>query len=179
MIDNADSIADFLRDPATYDPEGSAASAVSRLAGRNPEAKAALTTQQLEWGGFFDGRNYWPRDEMNPDAVAHRLNDPGFIMTFTWTVERYPSRMASLAFVADQPFRDELLRTMRRRLAIARAMPLAIDYLSRMRGGRPGGDGVLARIDLERRSWLGDQDAEASLETFLRAATIPLSELAP
>ena len=172
-------IADFLRDPATYDPAVSAAAAVSRLAGRNPEARTALTTQQLEWGGFFDGRNYWPRDEMNPDAVAHRLNDPGFIMTFTWTVERYPSRMASLALIADHPFRDELLRTMRRRLAIARAMPLAIDYLSRMRGGRPGGDGVLARIDLERRSWLGDADAERSLETFLRAATIPLSELAP
>jgi hypothetical protein len=172
-------IADFLRDPERYDPEVSTADAVSTLAGRNHDAKIALTTQQLEWGGFIDGRNYWPRNEMNPDAVGRRLNDPGFVMTFTWTVERYPSRMESLAFIADRPFRDELLRTMRRRLAIARVMPLAVDYLARMRGGKPGGDGVLTRIDVQRRSWLGDPDAAGSLDAFLRAAKIPLSELAP
>jgi len=168
--------ADFLRDPARYDPDASAAAAVARMAGANREAAKALETQQLEWGGFIGGRNYWPGDALNPELAASRLHDPAFVDSFTWTADRYPSRMAQLAGVADVPFRDDLLRMMRRRLAIAKAMPLAIEYLARSRAGRADASEALARIDEERHRWDGDGDARRTLERFLAAAAIPPAE---
>jgi len=69
-----------------------------------------------------------------------------------------------------------LLRIMRRRLAIAQAMPLTIDYLARVRAGRPDAAYALARIGDLRRSLDGDPDARRVLEVFLDAAAVPLTE---
>ena len=166
--------AEFLRDPAGYDPDAAAARAIAHLAGRNREAATALETQQLEWGGFIAGRNYWPRDEMNPELAADRLHDPAFVESFTWTVSRYPGRIAALEQAADAAFRDDLIRIMLRRLAIARVMPLTIDYFARLRARRPDATEVLARIADERRSWDDDPDAAHVLDLFLVAAGVPL-----
>jgi hypothetical protein len=61
-------------------------------------------------------------------------------------------------------------------LAIARAIPLSIDYLARIRAGRPDAALVLARIDDERRRWEADPDARRILERFLVEAGIPSIE---
>jgi len=167
--------AEFLNDPAPYDPDAAAARAVARLAGRDPQAAKALETQQLEWGGFVGTLNYWPRDEANPELAGDRLYDPAFVESFTWTAERYPGRIAALERAADAPFRDDLIRIMRRRLAIARVMPLTVEYFARLRARRPDAQDVLARIADERRSWDGDPDAARILDLFLVAAEVPVS----
>jgi hypothetical protein len=148
---------------------------VARLAGRNPETVKALETQQLEWGGFVGSLNYWPRDDANPELAADRLHDPAFVESFTWTVARYPGRIAALEGAADAPFRDDLIRIMRRRLAIGRVIPLTVEYLARKRAGRPDAEEVLARIATERRSWDGDPDAARILDLFLVAAEVPVT----
>ncbi len=165
-------IAEYLRDPEAYDSDAAAARAIKRLAGRDKEAATALGTQQIEWGGFL-GRNYFPRDAINPELTARRLDDPAFVDSFTWTVARYPGRMAAIGRIADEPFRKEVLRMMRRRLAIARAVPLTIEYLERVRTRRADPAQTLAKIDAERRSWQGDPDAHRELELFLAAAGVP------
>jgi hypothetical protein len=172
-------IAEFLADPGRYEPDAAAARAVARLAGRNAQAKKALETQQIEWGGFVDSLNYWPREEANPERFAHRLKDPAFVESFTWTVARYPGRIAALKAAADAPFRDDLIRIMNRRLAIARVMPLTVEYFARLRAGTPGADALLARIADERRSWSGDPDASRILDLFLHAAAVPVAPGAP
>jgi len=166
-------IADFLRDPARYDPDAATKAAVAALAGRDPAAVDALTTQQLEWGGFIGGRNYWPADALNPELAGKRLYDPAFVESFTWTVSRYPGRMEALARVEDAAFRAALLRTMDRRLAIARAVPLTVEYLARRRAARPDAAETLKLIDDERRSWDARPDARRALERFLVAAEVP------
>jgi hypothetical protein len=166
--------AEFLQDPAGYDPDAAAARAVARLAGRNPQAANALETQQLEWGGFVGSLNYWPREDANPLLAANRLYDPAFVESFTWTVARYPGRIAALEQAADAPFRDDLIRIMRRRLAIGRVMPLTVEYFARLRARRPDAQDVLARIADERRSWDGDPDAARILDLFLVAAQVPV-----
>jgi hypothetical protein len=171
--------AEYLDDPAAYDPDAATARAVARLAGRNPQAAKALETQQLEWGGFVGSLNYWPREDANPVLAADRLYDPAFVESFTWTVARYPGRIAALEQAADAPFRDDLIRIMRRRLAIGRVMPLTVDYLARKRSGRPDAEEVLARIADERRSWDGDPDASRILDLFLAAAEVPVIGATP
>jgi hypothetical protein len=166
-------IAEFLLDPAGYSANAATARAIVRLAGSDREAAGALETQQLEWGGFIEGRNYWPRDLMNPELAAESLHDPAFVDSFTWTVDRYPARMAALERLKDTAFRDDLLRIMRRRLAIARAMPLTIDYLARVRARRTDAAEALGRIEAERHSWDGDPDTRRVLERFLAAANVP------
>ena len=167
--------ADFLRDPEGYDPDAAAGRAIAKLSGPNPDAATALTTQQLEWGGFIEGRNYWPRDEMNPVVAAHRLKDPAFVESFTWTAARYPDRMAALAGLADVAFRDDLLKVMRRRLVIARAVPLTVDYLARVRAGRADADAALAPIVELRHASDDDPDAAHILDLFLAEAEVPMS----
>ena len=51
-------IADFLDDPAGYDPDASFKRAQQRLAGDDPETLEALRVQGIEWGGWVDERNY-------------------------------------------------------------------------------------------------------------------------
>jgi hypothetical protein len=168
----------FLRDPGAYDAEAEIGSAIARLAGGDRSAAGALVTQQLEWGGAVGGRNYWPRSLLNPAVAAGRLQDPAFVDSFTWTVARYPERIAALSKLKDAPFREALLKMMRRRLAIARAVPLAVDYLAKTRSGDPGAAAVLTRIGDERRSTANDADAKRVLELFLTAAGIPATPVA-
>ena len=171
--------AEFLKDPEAYDPDAAAARAVARLAGRNPQAALALETQQLEWGGFVGSLNYWLREDANPEVVAARLNDPAFVESFTWTALRYPGRIAALLNLGDVAFRDDLIEVMRRRLAVARVLPLTIDYLARVRAKRPDASEVLSQITDERRSWDRDPDATRTLELFLDAAGVPSSGVTP
>jgi hypothetical protein len=111
---------------------------------------------------------------MNPVHAATRLNDPAFVESFTWTAARYPGRMAALAGVADGAFRDDLLEVMGRRLVIARAVPLTVDYLARVRAGRSDADAALARIVELRHSSDNDPDAARILDLFLGEAGVPM-----
>jgi len=176
-------VAEWLKDPAGYDPDVAVQHAMTRIAGAaaaDPESWAALKTQQLEWGGFVGERNYWPRDALNPAATASRLDDPAFVESFTWTVDRYPARMEALSRLSDARFRDDLLTAMRRRLAIGRAIPPTIEYLVRVRAGRADAAAAKAQLEAERASWAATPDAGRVLDLFLRAAGVPLaSEGAP
>ncbi len=165
--------ADFLRDPSGYDPDASVARAIKRLAGSDRQAATALETQQIEWGRPIGAVRGGIRDVMTAELAAGGLNDPALVDSFTWTVARYPGRMAALQKVADTAFRDDLLRIMRRRLAVAQAVPLTVDYVARVRARRPDAAEVLARIDALRLSWEGDPDARGVLERFLAAAAVP------
>jgi hypothetical protein len=113
---------------------------------------------------------------MNPVVAATRLHDPAFVESFTWTAARYPGRMEALGGVADAAFRVDLLEIMRRRLVIAKAMPLTIAYLQRVRAGRPDADAALAAVIALRQSEAGDPDAARILDLFLGEAGVPLNE---
>ena len=161
-------VADFLRDPARYEPKTARDKALTRLLG--PKAPAgtrfALDTQQIEWSQF-------PRDPTSPISTAGRLHDPAFVESFTWTAARYPGRIQALETLDDVAMRDDLLRAMRRRLAVARALPLAIEYLARKDAGRADASDVLARLNDERALWTSHREAAGALESFLSAAGIP------
>jgi lipoprotein signal peptidase len=165
----------YLADPEAYDPRVAAARAIDALAGPNPDARAALDTQQIEWGGWIDGRNYWPRSALNAGSAGRSLGDPAFVESFTWTADRYPGRMAALSRLADPAFRDDLLRFMERRLVIARAMPLVVEYAARRRAGRADAADVLAQLEAQRKALHDDPDAARILDLFLRAADVPLA----
>jgi hypothetical protein len=167
-------IADFLHDPAGYDPRASRDRALSRLLGpgASEETRVALDTQQIEWGAF-------PRDPTTPAAAVGRLHDPAFVDSFTWTAARYPGRIASLAGLSDAPLREDLLRAMRRRLALAQALPLAIEYLARRAAGRADAAEVLARLQDQRASWSSHPEALDALESFLSASGIPVAPARP
>jgi len=168
-------IATFLRDPEGYDPDRTLAEALDRFSGGDPAVRRALDTQVIEWGGWIGGRNYWPRDLLNAFDAGRRLDDPAFVDSFTWTADRYPARMGALAGVPDRAFRDDLLMVMARRLAVARAMPLTVEYLARVRAGRADAADVLAQIEQQRRDLAASPDAREALDVFLRAASVPIS----
>ena len=81
--------------------------------------------------------------------------------------------MMALWNLSDVPFRNALLQLMRRRLAIARLVPLAVEYRARVRSGDPRVGETVARIDAERRAWKDDADARRMVDTFLEAAQLP------
>ena len=97
-----------------------------------------------------------------------------FVESFTWTALRYPGRVAALAQATDAAFRDDLIRFMRRRLAIAQALPLTIDYLASLRARGQDTGTLLARIAALRRFWDDDPDATRILDLFLVAAGVPV-----
>jgi hypothetical protein len=165
----------FLADPEGYDPDAAMKREVDALVGNDRDLFQALHTQQLEWGGFIDARNYWPREALNAESAGKRLDDPAFVESFTWTADRYPGRMAELSKLSDLPFRDDLLRAMRRRLVVARALPLVREYDARKRAGRADADEVLVQLEAERRRTAPDPDASRVLDAFLRAAGVPTS----
>lgn len=165
-------IADFLRDPEGYDPEASWARAQRTLAGPDPEVIAALETQATEWGGWIGELNYRHRDLANARRTGAALDDPAAVAAFTWTVERYPERIAILRRVKDVPFRDDLVAVMERRLAVARIVPLAVEYRARAAAGRADAAVALAAIADERRA-IGDAPSILDVvDAFLEAAAI-------
>ncbi|HXV75233.1 MAG TPA: beta-N-acetylglucosaminidase domain-containing protein [Candidatus Polarisedimenticolaceae bacterium] len=114
-------IADFLTDPDGYDADASWERAKRRLAGEDERAYEALRTQAAEWGGWVGTRNYHTAADENPRTAAASLADPAAFAAWIWPVRTYPGRIDELAGLDDTLFRDELLLTMARRLAVARA----------------------------------------------------------
>jgi len=166
-------VAAFLADPAAYDPETSWTAAQHDLAGEDPATRAALRVQALEWGGFVGDRNYRPAWIDNVEVAAARLDEPAFVASWSWVAARYPARMADLARLADRPFRNDLLDAMARRLAVARAVPLAAEYRARISAGRRDLEDLLAALAREIASWDTRSSARRALVDFLEAADVP------
>jgi len=171
-------ISDYLNDPEEYDPDASLRRALRRLAGEDPEALAALETQTIEWGGWIGERNYRLRDSLNPKTVASALNDPAAVASWTWTEKRYGDRMAALAKVKDVIFRNGVLEVMARKLAIARAMPLVVEALARIRAGREDVAPILDALQQQRRLASVRPGALRALDLFLDAAGFKTSDQA-
>jgi len=164
------SIMDYLRDPAGYDPDASSKKAQRRLAGDDPLALEALSTQVLEWGGFVGTPNYHDGEDANPRALAEKIDRPALVTTWGYTLRRYPSRMDGIRRVADAVFRDDLLAAMERAYTVSRALPL----VQRLRGVRAAADPrpnaeVLADLRAVRESAKASANASRALEIFLEA----------
>jgi hypothetical protein len=170
-------VAAWLADPAGYVPEAAWKRARETLAGQSPSARSALETQALEWGAWVDSRFWSGRERENPATAAAVLGDPVGLDRWTWVAARYPDRMRALEGVADRTFRDDLLALMARRLAVARALPLAEEYRVRRAAGRPDAIEVLDAIDAERAALASTPDARAALEHTMAYAQVPLRPL--
>jgi hypothetical protein len=160
-------VADYLRDPDSYDAETSWERAMDRLAGDDAAARRALSTQALEWGGFIGERNYHTARTDNPRTAAESLRDPAASAMWRWPARRYEERMAALARLADRPFAEELLAVMARREAIARAVPAVREIRARIAAGRSDFDPLLEQLQLERRRADADPGALVALDRFL------------
>jgi hypothetical protein len=165
-------VADFLRDPHGYDHEKSLQAAISLLAGEDAKARDALKTQSMEWGGWIGERNYRNILKDNPVAAATLLRDPAAVALWKWTVRRYPERMDELAGLRDPLFRRDLLETMARRLAVARAMPMAREIRARVASGRQDIAQLVKQLRDERARVADQPGALAALDRFLEAAGI-------
>jgi hypothetical protein len=172
-------IAEFLRCPAAYAPDLSWRAAIARLAGDDPRALEALRTQALEWGGWIGGLNYLPPSKENPQTAAESLRDPARVASWTWAVRRYPERMSALGGSADPIFREALLEIMARRLAIARAVPLAVELRKRQPSEDLAIESVLERISRERERVSAQVGVRLALDRFLLAAGVPLASTQP
>ena len=166
-------VADWLADPTSYDPDVSWARALARLAGDDPRAAAALRVQAMEWGGWIGSRNYHPAWNENVIGAASRLDEPAWVASWMWTRNRYPERMRDLEGLADRTFRDDLLRMMARRLTIARAIPLVVEFRARLAAGRPDAAEVQEQIRALRADPKLTAETVRALELFLAAAEIP------
>jgi beta-phosphoglucomutase-like phosphatase (HAD superfamily) len=162
-------VADFLRDPFGYDPESSWTGAMRRLAGKNEAAFQALKTQAMEWGGWIQERNYRSILLDNPVAAAESLRDPASVARWGWTARRYEERMKLLSGLSDESFRDELLDTMARRLAVARAIPTVRELRARLAAGRTDTDQLVVQLRSELAASSGSAGARRALERFLAA----------
>ncbi len=172
-------VADYLRDPARYDPDASWLEAIRTLAGPDPEALDALKTQAMEWGGWIGTLNYHPHWLLNPRRVAASLHDPAFVASFEWTASRYPERMERVARVRDALFRSDLLDVMARKLAVARAVPVVIEALARHRAGREDLGELLEALSRQRESMSAWPSAQRALDRFLAAAGVTLPQPEP
>ncbi len=171
-------VADYLSDPDGYDADRSWQRAIDRLAGPDPAAREALSTQALEWRGWEGGRPFRPWDPASPEEAAAALADPAAVAAWEWTVRRYPERIAALQGLADRAFRDALVEIMERRLAVARTVPLAVEYLARRRAGRLDLEPLVEAVREERRrAAAGTGAALRALDAFLAAAGIPAPPL--
>ena len=171
-------VANFLNHPEQYDPAAAMILALDELCGDSAAARDALRTQILEWGGAPGEHNDGRYPENDERRAAQALRDPARLARWRWTELRYPERMGQLTGLTDVAFRKELLETMSRRLAIARALPAA----SQLRG-RPteAGQREAARNTLiSIRSRLkGRPRALASFDRFLRVAGLDVLSIEP
>jgi hypothetical protein len=171
-------VADWLRAPQTYDAKASWERAIQTLAGEIGEAREALRTQALEWGGSPGERNHHTAATDNPVETTQVLGDPALISRWRWTLARYPERMKQLQGLADTAFREELLDVMARRLAIAKAIPAVREILARQAAGRSDLAGLIAELN-RLRAHPDSRSARVALERFLFAAgVLPLLESA-
>src|SRR5439155_368578 len=99
-------IADYLKDPAAYDPDASWSRAIATLAGPNEAAKRALEQQAAEWGGWIGRPRYQHPDTAGPEWAASTLASEGAARAWEETARVYPARMKALAGLADTAFRD-------------------------------------------------------------------------
>jgi hypothetical protein len=169
-------VADYLADPASYDPDASWARALERLAGPGEPIPAALEAQVREWGGWVGTARYRPAWVDSAVRVAGLLDDPGIRETMAAVARTYPARMEALAGLTDAPFREDLLDVMARRLAVARAFPLAREYRARIEAGRDDVAVLTAEIAEVREVALTRPSAAHALDRFLAEAGIPLEE---
>ena len=161
-------IADYLRDPAAYDPDASWKRAIARLAGPDPAALDALRTQAAEWGGWVGSLNYHGEDAA-PQDLAAEIDDPGIMASWNYTLRRYEERMAALARVEDRAFRDDVLEAMRRRLVVARALPLVRSLRGSSGATSSSKEEALRALAAERRRVASDLNAAKTLDRFLDA----------
>jgi len=165
-------IADYLSDPGRYDPDASWHRAIGRLAGPDRAAREALEAQAGEWGGWIGEPRYEHRDEDNAELAAESLEDPTAAAAWESAAERYSERMTALSGVADVSFRDDLLKTIARRLAVARAFPIAREYVIRKKVGRGDLDPLLESLRSQQSALSRDPGARRALDHFLDAAGI-------
>jgi len=163
-------VADFLGDPLAYDPDTSWTAAMERLAGEDSSALTALKTQAIEWGGWILERNYRSVRLDSPTAVAEGLRDPAAIARWGWTARRYQQRMADLAGLQDELFRSDLLETMARRHAVARAIPTVRELRARIAAGRSDTSQLVEQLRHERQALSSRPGALRALDRFLAAA---------
>ncbi len=167
-------VADYLANPAAYDADASWSHAIARMSGGNPSTADALRTQALEWRGWADGHRHRPWDPIDPRSAAKSLDDRALVAEWDWTVKRYPDRIAALDGVVDPVFREALVEAMASRLAVARAVPLAVEYLARRKAGRTDLEPLLDGLRQERARVKDRPVALRMLDRFLDDATIPL-----
>ncbi|GEM_PF-3469307 len=165
-------VAAWLADPAGYDPDATYARALKETAGDDPQAFKAIKTQALEWGDWIGGRNYRHLSTSTIYTVVPELLQPAYVAQWGYTERRYPGRMKALEGLADTVFRDDLLLAMERRLAVARAFPLIVEYRTREAAHRPDtGEALQAILDL--RDGIERRPTRLLLERFLEAAEVP------
>ena len=75
--------------------------------------------------------------------------------------------MAALAGIDDDPFRDEVLEIMGRRLAIARAVPTTRELRARLAAGRTDVEALIVQLRHERERVNGQAGALLALDRFL------------
>ena len=122
--------------------------------------------------GFIAGRNYRPAWEESVLTVAARLDDPAYMASFVWTVRRYPDRMRELADLEDEWFRDDLLITMAKRLAVAGALPSIREYRARRAAGRVDAGDVVLALE-EQRSRIEDPEVGRVFDRLMMESEIP------
>ncbi len=167
-------VADWFEDPGGYDADASWRRAIARLAGSDRDAADALRIQALEWRGWDSGKAFRPWDPADAEGAAETLDDPALSAEWSWTVDRYPARMAALSRLEDAPLRDSLLDLMGRRLAIANVVLVAIEYRARERAGRTDLEPILEEIRRRRAEASKKPSVLGALDRFLAEAGIPL-----
>jgi len=160
-------VADFLLDPHGYDADDSWLDAMGRLAGDHPDVLRALRTQASEWGGWIGTPNYHTALDDNPLTAAQSLRDPAAVASWSWPVRTYPERMAALDALDDARFRTDLLLTMARRLAVARAVPLVREIWSGPDPPGAGQDLLVNEIHAQRWNVAGQPQVLMALDRFL------------
>lgn len=163
-----ESAAAFVDDPASYDADRVWKASIARIAGEDREARRALDTQATEWGGFIGERNYRPYTDNRPESVHAELRDPAASAAYRWVTRRYAERIHAMRTIEDAALFEELSQVMRRRLAIARAVPV-VRQLTLGQGPRDdlSQEQLLDELARQRRELRSHPDALAAFERFV------------